>query len=70
MARLPKDVRGLVVFMIAGTLCLLLLIVIVAWAIMGPERIPAAAREHFAQLLILLVGLISGYLLGKSNGPR
>jgi hypothetical protein len=65
------DVRGLIMVMLTGTICLTLLLVIGVWVFVGPEHVPQAARDRMHELMILLIGIVSGYLAGnKANGPH
>jgi hypothetical protein len=34
----------------------------------GPERVPESARKYMQDLIMLLVGMVSGYLAGRTNG--
>jgi hypothetical protein len=54
--------------LIGGTVALVILITAVSWAIRGPESVPPESRERMFALISLLVGILSGYLLGKRNG--
>jgi hypothetical protein len=59
------DVRGLIMVMLTATICLTILLVITIWAIVGPEHVPQVARDRLHELMILLIGMISGYLAGN-----
>jgi hypothetical protein len=55
--------------LISGTVAIVILITAVSWAIRGPESVPPESRERMFALISLLVGILSGYLLGnKGNG--
>jgi hypothetical protein len=64
------DARSLLILMLTGTICLVILIIVILWAIVGPERVPQTARDHLHELIILIIGIISGYLAGhgRQNG--
>jgi hypothetical protein len=66
-----KDPRGLIVAILTSTICVAILAIVAAWVIFGPDRVSESTRKNFFELILLLVGIISGYLLGRNgNGPR
>ena len=65
----PLDIRGILVLMLTGTICSVVLMTMVTWTIVGPERVPDIAREHLYDLILLLMGIISGYMMGTEKRP-
>jgi cellobiose-specific phosphotransferase system component IIC len=63
-------VKKWLLMLISGTVSLVILITIASWAIRGPESVPPESRERMYALISLLVGMLSGYLLGKGNGGK
>jgi hypothetical protein len=63
-----KDIRTLIMRIMTSTVAVAILLTLVAWMLWGPEKIPPEGRERMAALITLLIGILSGDLLGKRNG--
>jgi hypothetical protein len=62
------DIKQLIMLIIVGTVAAAILMTLVSWMIRGPGSVPPESRERMYALIALLVGILSGYLLGKQNG--
>jgi hypothetical protein len=62
------DIRKWLLMLISGVVAVVILMTIGSWAIRGPESVPPESRERMFALISGLIGLLSGYLLGKGNG--
>ena len=64
----PLDLKGLLILMLAGTICVVILLIIGLWLFIGPERVPPVARERMGEIISLVIGMLAGYLMGRGNG--
>jgi hypothetical protein len=62
------DTKQVIMLVIVGTVAAVILMTFTSWMIRGPESISPDGRERMYALIALLVGILSGYLLGKRNG--
>jgi hypothetical protein len=60
-------IRDLIALIFTSTICGALLLTLSAMVIFGPERIPESARANLGELATFILGMLSGYLLGRPN---
>jgi hypothetical protein len=63
-----RNIRQVIMLLIAGTVAAAIVLTLISWLLIGPERVPPDSRERMYVLISLLVGIVSGYVLGKTNG--
>lgn len=61
------DAKALVIVMLGGTVCAILLLTIVVFAVRGPDHVPPEARAKMYELISFLLGLLAGYIM-RGNG--
>lgn len=61
--------KTLIAVMLTGTVCAVILTFIIATALQPPNTLSETSRVKTFELLIYILGIVSGYLLGKTDEP-
>ena len=62
--------KPLIAVMLCGTVCLVILSFVAASIFYPPNTINEVSRVKLFELLIYILGIVSGYLIGKSDETK
>ena len=64
------NARNIVALMLCGTVCLVILSSVIATLFYPPNTVSETFRTKMFELLIYILGVVSGWLLNKSDPPK
>jgi flagellar basal body-associated protein FliL len=56
-----------IILIVTITVSLAILMTLLSWLIRGPSSVSPASQENMYALITLLIGLVSGYVLGRKS---
>ena len=67
---MPRPTRDLIVIILTGTVSAVMLIAIAAMATRKAGEIPDAGREAMQMLMANMLGVVSGFVLGRETEAK